>query len=305
MESAVNYFPLKRIKMKLIFSVIISICLFGCGKDSSKTIVFGFIPLSDIEEVESITDSLCAHLSKETGLTIKAFVAPDYASLAESMRTRHVQFAWFSPMSFVEAERETKLVPLLTTVRGKKPYFYSGLIVRKDRNINSIGDLKGKAIGLTDPSSTVGRVFFTDPKFKIHGIKPTLFFKDILYLGGHDKVVSAVLENVVDAGATFANDTLNQDNAWHQFIKNQTDRNKIKPLLFSKPIPGDVIVCLEKLKSEHPDQVKLLSEKILELSGTPLGKSLLKRLYHVDALVPANNNDYNTVREVSELVLTE
>jgi len=291
--------------MKYLYALLFLLCFVGCKNNSDKTIVFGFIPLSDIEEVESITDSLCAQLSKETGLTIKAFVAPDYASLAESMRTRHVQFGWFSPMSFVEAERETKLIPILTAVRGKKPYFYSGIFTRKDRNINSVSDLKGKVMGFTDPSSTVARIFFTEPKFKEMGIKPSSFFKDILYLGGHDKVVTAVLEGVTDAGATFANDTINLDNAWHQFIKKQKDRDKIKPILFSKPIPGDVIVCLEKLKLERPDQVQLLTEKILELSSAPLGKSLLKKLYHVDALVPAKNENYNSVREVSELVLSE
>lgn len=290
--------------MKIFYYVLFSILLFGCSENNDKTIVFGFIPSTNIEEVESVTDSLCIQLSKQTGLSIKAFVAPDYASLIESIRTRHVQIAWFAPMSFVEAERETKLFPLLTSVRGGKPYFYSGVFVRKDKNINSIFDLKGKIMGFTDPSSTAGRIF-PEAEFRRNGIIPETFFKQVVYLGGHDKVVAAVLEGSIDAGASFANDTIDVDNAWHQFIKNQNDVAKIKPLFFSKPIPGDVIACLESIKKEQPDQISLLTEKLLDYSKTAEGKVFIKKLNRTDSLVPANHEDYEIVREIADLVLVE
>jgi len=290
--------------MKIIISSLMLVLFLGCSENDDKTIVFGFIPSTNIEEVESVTDSLCIQLSKETGLKIKAFVAPDYASLIESIRTKHVQIAWFAPMSFVEAERETKLVPLLTSVRGGKPYFYSGVFVRKDRNINSIADLKGKIMGFTDPSSTAGRIF-PEAEFRRLGIVPETYFKQIVYLGGHDKVVSAVYDGSIDAGASFANDTINVDNAWHQFIKSPTEAAKIKPLFFTKPIPGDVIACLESVKKERSNEITLLTEKLLDYSVTAEGKVFIKKLNRTDSLVPASHESYEIVREIAELVLVE
>lgn len=276
----------------------------GCRSAKEEAIIFGFIPSSNIEEVEIISDSLCQLLSKETGLTIKAFVAPDYASLIESIRTKHVQIAWFAPMSFVEAENVAALTPLLTSVRAGKPYFYSGIFVRSDSRIFSIDDLKGKIMGFSDPTSTAGRIF-PEADIRKKGYVPESFFKQVTYLGGHDKVVNAVLEGIVDAGASFANDTINLDNAWHQFLKNKDDVRKFRVIHYTDPIPGDVIACLTSLQNSSPDDIKNITNKLMKISNEPLGQRLIKKLNRTDSLLPAQIEKYNAVREVARLVIIE
>lgn len=290
-----------------IYSIVLlglSLILNSCSKKHDDAIIFGFIPSSNIEEVESVSDSLCQMLSEETGLKIKAFVAPDYASLIESIRTKHVQIAWFAPMSFVEAEAVGSLTPLLTSVRAGKPYFYSGIFVRADSRIFSIEDLRGKIMGFTDPTSTAGRIF-PEADIRKKGYNPESFFKQVVYLGGHDKVVGAVLDGIVDAGASFANDTINVDNAWHQFLKNKDDVRKFRVIHYTSPIPGDVIACLTSMKEKSPEHIKLITEKLLKISGEKSGQRLIKKLNRTDSLLPANIETYNAVREASKLVIIE
>lgn len=277
-------------------------CLLGCSFEKPDPITFGFIPASEIEEVEIVADSLCHELSEKTGIEIKPFVAPDYSSLIEAMRTRHVDIAWLAPMSFIEAEVEISQTPLLTSVRQGKPYFYSAIFTRTDSGINTVEDLKGKRIGWTDPTSTAGRIF---PEYEIRklGINPATFFREIKYVGGHDRAVKAVLNGDVDAAASFSNDTINVDNAWHQFLKEKDQIEKIRPILYTRPIPGDVISISTEVYARRQQDAEKLKKAILDLSFTQEGKRLIKKLNRTDALAPVQPELYETVREAAKYVL--
>lgn len=278
--------------------------LLSSCRQEKKELTFGFIPASQIEEVEIVGDSLCSELSARTGLDIHAFVAPDYSSLIEAIRTRHVDLAWLAPMSFVEAEQVVAQKPLLTSVRQGNPFFYAALFVRTDSGIRSVGDMKGKRMGWTDPTSTAGRIF---PEFELRkmGIDPGVFFSEIRYVGGHDRAVRAVLEGDVDVAASFANDTLNHDNAWHQFLKESGQVSSIRPVLYTKPIPGDVITCSLPVFEKRGEEVERLIGELKAFSETPAGKRLIRKLNRTDSLVPVRLEMYETVREAAKLVLNQ
>lgn len=291
--------------MKLInFSLLFLFTSFflSCEFKKTEPFTFGFIPASEIEEVEIVADSLCTELTKQTGIEIRSFVAPDYSSLIEAIRTRHVDIAWLAPMSFVEAEAEIKQTPLLTSVRQGKPFFYSAIFTRTDSGIRSVEDLNGKRIGWTDPTSTAGRIF---PEYELRkkGINPATFFREIKYVGGHDRAVKAVLDGDVDAAASFANDTINTDNAWHQFVKDKEQIAKIRPILYTKPIPGDVISMSTHVYSRRQADAEKLKKAILAFSVTSTGKRLIKKLNRTDALAPVQPEMYETVREAAKYVL--
>jgi len=291
---------MKLIKICLIF---LSTSFFlSCEFKKTEPFTFGFIPASEIEEVEIVADSLCTELTKQTGIEIRSFVAPDYSSLIEAIRTRHVDIAWLAPMSFVEAEAEIKQTPLLTSVRQGKPFFYSAIFTRTDSGIRSVEDLNGKRIGWTDPTSTAGRIF---PEYELRkkGINPATFFREIKYVGGHDRAVKAVLDGDVDAAASFANDTINTDNAWHQFVKDKEQIAKIRPILYTKPIPGDVISMSTHVYSRRQADAEKLKKAILAFSVTSTGKRLIKKLNRTDALAPVQPEMYETVREAAKYVL--
>ena len=129
--------------------------------------------------------------------------------------------------------------------------------------------------------------------FKERGIDPVRDFKQILYSGGHDATVLAVLNGKVDAGATYANSPDSKDTAWMRYLKNPEDVKKIRAIAFSEPIPADNLVVSGSL---DPGVAKKIEEIFVELSRDPKGKEMLRELYQIDGFVPATDKDYDSVR---------
>lgn len=288
--------------MTRILVALLALFLAGCSADQKRVVTFGFIPGSAIEEIELTADTLSALISQKTGMEIRPFVAPDYSSLIEAMRTGHVDLAWLAPMSYVDAVNEVGVTPLLTSVRQGKPYFYSAIFVRTDSGIRSIDDLKGKVIAFSDPLSTAGRLF-PEMELRERGIQPENWFRQVVYLGGHDKVVHAVFNRTVDAGASFSNDTTNQDNAWKQFLKEKDGWIQIRPILFSRPIPGDVVGMASNSPHHHDQAMKQLAQGLMRVSESEQGKRLIRKINRTDSFSPADSRLFENVREAARLVL--
>ena len=77
-------------------------------------------------------------------------------------------------------------------------------------------------------------------------------FKQILFSGGHDATVLAVLNRKVDAGATYANSPDSKDTAWMRYLKNPDDVKQIHAIAFSEPIPADNLVVSSGLDERSP-----------------------------------------------------
>ena len=129
--------------------------------------------------------------------------------------------------------------------------------------------------------------------FKERGIDPVRDFKRILYSGGHDATVLAVLHRKVDAGATYANSPDNKDTAWMRYLKDPEDVKKIRAIAFSEPIPADNLVVSATLDERI---AKKVVDTFIELSRDPNGKKMLRELYQIDGFVAATDKDYDSVR---------
>jgi phosphonate transport system substrate-binding protein len=130
--------------------------------------------------------------------------------------------------------------------------------------------------------------------FKEKGIDPVRDFKQILFSGGHDATVLAVLNRKVDAGATYANSPDSKDTAWMRYLKNADEIKQIRAIAFSEPIPADNLVVSKALDEET---AKKIEQVFLNMSRDPEGKKMLRELYQIDGFVPASDQDYNSVRE--------
>ncbi|HET8564695.1 MAG TPA: PhnD/SsuA/transferrin family substrate-binding protein, partial [Candidatus Binatia bacterium] len=151
---------------------------------------------------------------------------------------------------------------------------------------------RGKTFAFGDPLSTSANVF-PRKMFHEHGIDPVRDFKQILYSGGHDATVLAVLNRKVDAGATYANSPDSKDTAWMRYLKNPEEQKQIHAIAFSEPIPADNLVINGNLDEGIAKKVEQI---FLELSRDPKGKQMLRDLYQIDGFVPATDKDYDSVR---------
>jgi phosphonate transport system substrate-binding protein len=267
----------------------------GCGKPSSspKILRVGFVPSEDAQQVIQNAQPIVDILQKQLGMEVQPFVATDYTGVVEALRVNKLDVAFLTPASYVLAKSEANVRVVLKSERKGSPYYYAAIITRADSGIKSLEDLRGKTFAFGDPLSTSANVF-PRKMFHEHGIDPVRDFKHILYSGGHDATVLAVLNGKVDAGATYANSPDSQDTSWTRYLKTPENIKKIRAIAFSEPIPADNLVLNGSLDERI---AKKIEEIFLALSRDPQGQKMLRDLYQIDGFVPATDKDYDSVRQ--------
>jgi phosphonate transport system substrate-binding protein len=280
-------------------ALLLSLCLLSCGDSgkSAKVLRIGFVPAEDAQQVMQNAQPIVDILQKQLGLEIQAFVAADYTGVVEALRVNKLDIAFLTPASYVLAKNEANVRVILKSERKGIPSYYAAIITRADSGIKTLDDLRGKRFAFGDALSTTGNIF-PRKMFKERGIDPTRDFKQILYSGGHDATVLAVLNGKVDAGATYANSPDSQDSAWMRYLKNPQDVKKIRAIAFSEPIPADNLVINGNLDERIARRVE---ESFLELSRDPKGKQMMRDLYQIDGFVPATDRDYDSVRQAFDI----
>ena len=286
---------MKKIFPYLRWYVFLCLCISACGdsRKAVKTLRVGFVPAEDAQQVMQNAQPLVEILHKELGMEIQPFVATDYTGVVEALRVNKLDVAFLAPASYVLAKNEANIKVILKSERKGIPFYYAAIITRADSGIKSIDDLRGKTFAFGDSLSTTGNVF-PRKMLKEHGIDPVRDFKQILYSGGHDATVLAVLNGKVDAGATYANSPDSLDTAWMRYLKDPQDANKIHAIAFSEPIPADNLVISAGLDEKVAKKVE---EIFVQLSRDPKGKKMLRDLYQIDGFVPASDKDYDSVRQ--------
>ena len=281
----------RRISLVLALALLLA----GCGRssDSSRTLRVGFVPAEDAQQVIQNAQPIVDILHQRLGMEVQPFVATDYTGVVEALRVNKLDIAFLTPASYVLAKNEANVRVVLKSERKGNPYYYAAIITRADSGIKKLEDLRGKTFAFGDPLSTSANVF---PRKMFHdrGIDPVRDFKQILYSGGHDATVLAVLNGKVDAGATYANSPDSEDTAWMRYLKNPEDAKKIRAIAFSEPIPADNLVINGNLDKSTARRVE---EIFLEMSRDPAGKKMLRDLYQIDGFVPASDKDYDSVRQ--------
>ncbi|MFH1279848.1 MAG: phosphate/phosphite/phosphonate ABC transporter substrate-binding protein [Candidatus Eisenbacteria bacterium] len=290
---------MRTIRALVIAALVSGLFFSAIAADKKPTIKFGFYPSHNREQLSILADEFCQYLMARTGYKVEPVVSKDYDDIVEGITANEIHFAWLSPLSFVNAERKGNARVMLKSVRGANPFYWGAIVVRRDSGIESLDDLKGKRMGWTYPSSTAGYIF-TKAAIHAQGIDPDEYFVTSSFIGGYDELVKAVVGGTVDAGAVFANDTEGKKGAWTQYL-NANERRLLKPIFYTKPIPGDTVTGSKIFIDGNPKIASEILKALLEMGNDKKGQQLLTDLYQVDYLVDAESGDYDSVREASEL----
>ena len=284
-----------RKRLWLILLLFLPLALLTCGRAESrrKVLRVGFVPSENVQQVAQNAQPIVQILEKKLAVEIQPFVATDYTGVVEALRANKLDIAFLSPASYVLAKSEANVRVVLKSHRKGSASYYAAIITHADSGITKLQDLRNKTFAFGDPLSTTGHIF---PKkmLKESGIDPTKDFKSVIFSGGHDATVLAVLNRKVDAGATFANFTDGKDAAWVQYLKDPKEQKKIRAIAYSEPIPADNLVVNANLDAGLTDKI---TEIFLEISRDVEGKKMLRDLYQIDGFVAATDQDYDSVRE--------
>lgn len=273
--------------------------LWACGRSESRRPVLrvGFVPSENVQQVARNAQPLVEILQAKLAVEVQPFVASDYTGVVEALRAGKLDIAFLSPASYVLAKSEADIRVVLKSHRKGSPYYYAAIITRADSGIKELRDLRDKVFAFGDPVSTTGHVI-PRKMFKEKGIDPVKDFKAVIYSGGHDATVLAVLNRKVDAGATFANFTDGKDAAWMQYLKDPAEQKQIRAIAYSEPIPADNLVFSARMEPELADKI---TQVFLDLSRDEAGRKMLRDLYQIDGFVSATDRDYDSVREAFKI----
>lgn len=287
--------PEMRPRRTLLLSILLAaVNLAGCGgaKSSKGVLRVGFVPSENVQQVAQNAQPIVEILHKELGMDVEPFVATDYTGVVEALRAKKLDIAFLSPASYVLAKNEANIQVALKSHRKGSAAYYAAIITRSDSGIKTLKDLKNKTFAFGDPLSTTGHII-PRKMFLENGIDPGKDFAHVIYSGGHDATVLAVLHRKVDAGATFANFPDGKDAAWMQYLKNPEEQKQIRAIAYSDPIPADNLVYRADL---DPAVAKKITDTFLALGGDAEGQKMLRDLYQIDGFVPASDEDYDSVR---------
>ncbi|MEO5666701.1 MAG: phosphate/phosphite/phosphonate ABC transporter substrate-binding protein [Bdellovibrionota bacterium] len=289
-------------RAKNIFNVVLGLLLFAtaCTKPAPEakapvsseatTIRLGLQPNEKAADLEAFTKEL----GDLTNLKVEIVVTKNYEELVDKFKSGSVDFAFFSPVNFISAEKDAGAKVLLKKVYGKSEFYYSALIVKADSKIKTVADLKGKNLAFVDPKSTSGYLYplvmFKNAGFSVKDVKGN-------FAGTHDDAVKAVAEGRADAAAVWSDEPKTKAGAWTAYSEKNPSA-KFRVLETSEPIPNDAFAVRSSFYQEQPNVVFRVMEGMIGMSDHENGA--LKAVFDTNKMTTATSRHYDSVRTIIE-----
>ncbi len=163
-----------------------------------KTLVFTYTPVEDPAVYKDAFADFQKYLEKATGKRVIYYTVQSNAAEVEAMRSGRLHIAGFSTGPTGFAVNLAGYVPI--AVKGYADSFQGYnliMVTKKESDIKSLEDIKGKRIAHTSASSNSGNLA---PRaiFPQHGIVPDKDYT-VVYSGKHDQSILGVAHGDYDA----------------------------------------------------------------------------------------------------------
>lgn len=301
---------MKRLKFLVIY-LVITIIVSGCSNIDNvkhpkeaytpKSLTVGFIPSQNAQILNAKVKPLQQLLSDELEVPVKVHIATNYNTMIEGLKSKKIDIAFISPVSYTlahdahAADVLLKSKGYLVDNKGNQThhlvdYYRSQIVVRKDSNINHLKDLKDKKIALQDVESTSGYIYPLATLME-KGIKKSDI--QIQQAKGHDQGLIALLNHDVEAVATY------QD-ARADLKKDDPDiYQETKVIYRTKKIPNDTISVRNDMSNKWKNKI---SQAFINISHTKKGKQIISDIYGHQGYEKAKDSDFDTVRKYRDIV---
>ena len=236
-------------------------------------------------------EPLMNYLSESIGQKVTLYIAKDYGDLRTQMENGSVDIGSFSPFAYVDAARGGKIRIIAQSIIEGSATYRGIVVVRKDSGLKSIADLKGKRFAFVDPKSASGYVY---PRAMLieKGINPETFFKETIFAGSHDKVIAAVLEGRVDAGAIY-------DGALGVAKRSGVSVDGLLTMASSDPIPHDAIAVRIGMDEGLAKRIQLA---LINLDKSEAGRRVIARSKKkLTGHVIAQDSTFDVVRRTAKI----
>ncbi len=284
--------------MRFIFFLFLILALgpfSWAAEKQPEQMTIGMIPGGNPENLRRQALTLAKELQAQLGIPINIYISKNYAGLAEAMKAKKVDFAFFSSMTYVLAEKEAKAKVLLKKVWDEQPFYYSALVVRKDSKIKKVSQLKDKKIAFVDENSSSGYLY-PQAFLQKNGLGDKSSFKQSIYSGNHQSSIKLLEDERVDVAAVFSDDAKGTKGAWVKFSSQPKIQYRV--LWVSEPIPNDPFCVRQDFYDEYPKITHSLMFALIDLMTNEKDKSKYSEVLGLRDLMPATSRQYDPVREM-------
>ncbi|UBH22327.1 phosphate/phosphite/phosphonate ABC transporter substrate-binding protein [Macrococcus armenti] len=291
----------------LLSTTLLAACGSGESKDSGKgytpeKLTVQFVPSQNAETLEAKAKPLEKLLKKELGIPVEVSVSTNYNTIVEAMKSKKVDIGFLPPTAYVLAHDQKAADVLLqaqrygvnddgTPTKELVDFYKSQFIVKKDSNIKSLKDMKGKKIAMQDVTSTAGYVF-PAVDLKNEGIDP-LKDMQVTTVKGHDQAVISLLNGDVDVATTF------QD-ARNIVKKDQPNVFKDTEIVkLTEKIPNDTISARSDMTDEWKKKV---TDAFIKIGKDKEGHKIIQEVYSHEGYVKSDDSKFDVIREYDKKV---
>lgn len=233
------------------------------------------VPAAMVQRLTPLT----TYLTQKTGIKIAFRASPNLGSAVNELGKDFTQFAYLTPVAFIEANDKYKARALVSPLTHGKDTFNLVVAVRQDSPIQTMADLKGKSFAFGDEKALLQRAVVVRGGVKLEEFSKYSFLKH------YDNIAKAVLNKDFEAGIL-------KDTSFEKF-----SAQGLRKIYISPPLSSYLFAVNERLPAET---VKKLRTAFLELKAdTAEGKAILKELDPAyDGFVVAEDKEYDTIRKL-------
>ena len=274
----------------LVVYVLFSLHCFSSSAVAQEKIVIGLLPEMNVFKQKQRFDPLASYLSERMGITVKLSILSRYGNIIERIKEEEVDGAFLGSFTGALAISQLGVIPLARPINkdGTSTYF-GHIFVRKDSNIKTAADMKGKTVALVERATTAGYVFPL-AWFKRQGIEDiNTYFNDHFFAGSHDAAIDAVLNNEADIGAA-------KNTIYERMRKSHPQIDTELVILKSSPrVPSNGLSVRASLPEKQKKQLKNL---LLNLHQDKKGIEVLEKL-GAQRFVATDKKDYQPVIDLA------
>jgi len=252
--------------MKKLLAALVMSAAFAApafAQDAIKEFRIGILGGENAQDRMSSNECVRAYVQELLGVETKIFTPADYDGVIQGLLGGSLDMAWLGASAYAKTyltdPEAVDVVLVKTNLDGSYAYHSIGF-ARKDSGITSLADMKGKKFGFGDPNSTSGYLIpsVEIPQETGASMANGDYFGEVVFTGGHEQTIVAVVNGDVDAGVTWADgqgaweDGYNSGALRKAADSGIVDMNDIVEIWKSKPIPEGPIV----LRRALPETVK-------------------------------------------------
>ncbi|WP_444685727.1 phosphate/phosphite/phosphonate ABC transporter substrate-binding protein [Alkalicoccus luteus] len=287
-----------------MFSILTgAMLLSGCGDDDNEAaetegnpdeIVMGFVPTTDSDEIASTVEPLAERLSEILDRPVEGTVMTSFSVLVEAMGNGQAHIGFLPAFGYVQGNEEYGIEVMLKSERDGADSYRAQYVVRADSGLETLEDLEGTQWTFPDVASPAGYLFpAAHIGEEIDGVQDaeTEFFSGVLEAGSHDNALIAVMEGEMDVATTY-------EDAREVMLDDYPDAMEDLTVIdYTDNIPNDTISIMPELDEGLADDIK---EAFLQFNEEEEMIQIMNVVYRWDAIVEAEDSDYDIVRETYE-----